>query len=316
MSDPALVSIITAAYNAEAHIAETIRSVLAQTYSHWEWIVVDDGSTDATREIVAAIADPRVRLVAAEHSGLPAAARNRGVTEARGKYVAILDADDVWTSDKLAAQMACFEAHPEAGLVFSRFRCFFQEVGRLAKRSVPNTRGVSNPSTMFAHLCIYNLICTSTVIVRRSMLDAHGLMDEDPRQRGSEDYELWLRLAPHAPFAWVDRPLVHYRVHPAGLSARAVPIVEGRSLALDKALRRNPNAPLHPQLAGRRMEAWKLFWLGHAQSYDGVESSGRRALWRSIRIYPRNGVAWVWLALSFLGPRLNARLRRLAYRIV
>lgn len=316
MFDPALVSIITAAYNAEAYIAATARSVFAQTYSHWEWIVVDDGSTDATREIIAAIADPRIRLVPAEHSGLPASARNRGVTESRGEYVAYLDADDVWTPDKLAAQMACFEEHPDVGLVFSKFRCFYQEVGRLAKRSEPNARGVPNPSTMFAHLSVYNLICTSTVVVRRSLLDAHGLMDEDPRQRGSEDYELWLRLAPHVPFAWVERPLVNYRVHPHGLSARAVPTVEGRILALDKALRRNPNAPLHPQLTGRRLKAWKLFWLGHAQSYDGVERSGRRALWQSIRIHPRNGIAWVWLALSFLGPRLNARLRRLAYRIV
>ena len=306
-----MISIVTPAYNAAAYLGETGRSVLAQTFRDWEWLIVDDGSTDATREVAAGFGDARVRPIAAAHSGLPAAARNRGLAEARGEFIAFLDADDRWLPGKLALQAACFDANPAAGLVFSRYRYFFEEWERPSRMTAPNLRDVPNPGMLYGRLFFHNLVALSTAVVRRALLDAHGGFDEDPRQRGTEDYELWLRLAPHAPFAFVDLPLMTYRLHARGLSRKAVPNAVGQLLAIEKAVARDgpPDDAAH-------LEAYKLFWLGHAQLRDGVAHCGRGALWTSLRMHPANTAALAWFAASFLGPKINATLRRLAYRFV
>ncbi|HKS25315.1 MAG TPA: glycosyltransferase [Thermoanaerobaculia bacterium] len=303
-----MISIVTPAYNAAPYLGETARSVFAQTFSDWEWLIVDDGSTDATRDVAAGFSDRRVRVIAAEHSGLPAAARNRGIAEARGEFIAFLDADDRWLPEKLALQMACFDAHADVGLIFSRYRYFFEEWQRVSRTIDPDLRGVPNPAMLYDRLIFANLVPLSTAVVRRALLERYGAFDEDPRQRGTEDYELWLRLAPHAPFAHVDRPLMLYRLHAGGVSHGAVDNAEGQIVAIEKAVART-GAP------SGELEAYKLFWRGHAQLRDGVAHCGRRALWQSLRMHPRVGTA-VWLAASFLGPKLNAALRRLAYRFV
>ena len=306
-----MISIVTPAFNAAAHLGETGRSVLAQTFRDWEWLIVDDGSTDATRDIAAGFGDARVRPIAAAHSGLPAVARNRGIAEARGEFIAFLDADDRWLPEKLALQAACFDANPAAGLVFSPYRYFFEEWQRPSRMTAPNLRGVPNPGMLYSRLFFHNLVALSTAVVRRTLLDAHGGFDEDPRQRGTEDYELWLRLAPHALLAFVDRPLMIYRLHAGGLSQKAVANAEGQLLALEKAIARSglPDG-------GEHLDVFKLFVRGHAQLRDGVAHCGRGALWKSIRMHPANPTALAWFTASFLGPKINAALRRFAYRFV
>ena len=311
-----VVSIITPAYNAAAHIEETIRSVLAQTFSQWEWIIVDDGSADHTRAIVSKIDDLRVMLVASAHSGIPAAVRNQAIALAQGTYVAFLDADDVWMPEKLALQIKYLDENPGVGLVFSKTFYYYEESGRLRKRAEPSMRGIANPGFLFPRIVFRNPICTSSAVVRRSLFDLYGTMDEDPRQRGSEDYELWLRLAPHTPFGWLEQPLVWYRVARTSLSGNATAIARGIILAQEKAFARDPNAPLDPRLAGGRLKAWQLLWLGKGQLYDGVERCGRQAFRQSLAIDRRNVRTWLWLALSFLGAGLLSRLRALAYRVL
>ncbi|MGH7451509.1 MAG: glycosyltransferase family 2 protein, partial [bacterium] len=106
MSEPGpLVSVIIPTFNRLKYLKEAVASVFAQTYAHWELIVVDDGSTDDTLHYVSTLDDPRVRLVSETHSGNPARMRNVGVAHARGEYVAFLDSDDLWESDKLAVQL-------------------------------------------------------------------------------------------------------------------------------------------------------------------------------------------------------------------
>jgi len=310
------VSIITPAYNAAEHLRETADSVLCQTFTDWEWIIVDDGSTDETRDVVENISDPRVRLIEASHSGLPAIARNLGVEESSGEYVAFLDADDLWLPEKLEVQLERFQSNPEVGLVFSKVRHMYDEIGRIGRSVHDSTLDAPNPGFVFRYLCFRNFVCTSSVTLRKDLLLDYGVMNEDPRHRGTEDYELWLRLAPHTQFAWVEKPVVIYRVAPTSLSHGAVFNAQGRILALESALQRNPGLGVHPELEGDGMEAWKLFWLGHSQLRDGVEDCGMSALWRSIRIRPSNGLAWAWLAISFLRPSWQRRLRRFAYRLV
>jgi glycosyltransferase involved in cell wall biosynthesis len=314
MQPQPLVSIVTPAYNAAHFIRATIRSVLAQTYPHWEWIIVDDGSTDATATIVATCDDARVRLVRGGRTGLPAAARNAGLRRARAELVAFLDADDLWRPELLATQLAYLAAHPTVGLVFSRYYVWVDRHLQ-ARQVVPDTRDLPNPGNMLPALCLHNYIGPSSVVVRRALLDAVGGFDEDRQLRGVEDYDLWLRLAERTLFGCVDRPLYWYRIHSGNLSANERHIAEGRILAVERALARCPDLRRHPQLSGAALAAHQLHWRARSLLLDGADDCGRRMFAQSLRIRPLNRDAWIGLALSMLGARGIRMLRRLSRRM-
>ena len=305
------VSIITPAYNAAPYLGATARTVLAQSYVDWEWLIVDDGSTDGTAEIAAALEDPRVRLIRASHSGLPAVGRNIGIGAACGDYVALLDADDLWEPDKLAEQMAYVAVHPEVGLVFSRFYLWVDSHKR-PREVLPDTCGLPNPGWMLPLLVLKNRIGTSSAVIRRDLIVKAGGFDEDVRQRATEDYELWLRLAALAPFGYVDRPLSWYRIHSTNISDRQLSLMSGHVLALEKTFRRQPELYDQPELSAARMTARKLRWLGSGRLLDGVDDCGWHDLLQSLKIWPADSETWKLFALSFLGARGIKVLRRIS----
>lgn len=214
------VSVIIPAFNVEAYLAETLRSVQAQTHTDWEAIVVDDASPDRTREVAGAFAraDPRIRCLAlGQNSGRPAVPRNRGLAEARGELVAFLDADDLWAPRKLADQVASLRAHPEAALAFSIMANFGPV--RFLDRDYglfPLPFGVAASR---AALERRNAVPCSTVLARREVVTAVGGFDEDPGLRAVEDYDLWLRLSGlgHA-LGFIPRLHAFHRMHGQGLS--------------------------------------------------------------------------------------------------
>ena len=116
------ISVVIPAYNAAKTISETIDSVRRQTFTDFELIVINDGSSDHTAELVNAVADDRLQLFSYENGGLPVA-RNRGIDRASGEFIAFLDADDLWTPDKLELQLEALQKHPEAGVAYSWTRC-------------------------------------------------------------------------------------------------------------------------------------------------------------------------------------------------
>src|SRR5687768_3824605 len=145
MASKPVVSVIIPTYNCEAYIAETVDSVLGQTFGNLEIIVIDDGSTDRTREIVASYG-PLVRLITQANSGV-CAARNRGIREAAGRYLCLMDHDDYWFADKLALQVQEMERQPQVGLVYSTFVFWYPDAeGRFpdpgSYRTVPEPSGV------------------------------------------------------------------------------------------------------------------------------------------------------------------------------
>jgi glycosyltransferase involved in cell wall biosynthesis len=177
------VSVIIPAYNAAGFVSRAIESALAQTHPPLEILVIDDGSKDATSEVVARFAPP-VRLLRQPNGG-PAAARNHGAREARGEWLAFLDADDRWLPEKLAGQLAR-ATDPGVALVYSR----------LPVDPAPNHGGrVIPPVADFATLWRRNYLITSAVMVRLAVFERHGGFDEDRALIGVEDYNLWLRLA-------------------------------------------------------------------------------------------------------------------------
>lgn len=208
-----IVSVIIATYNRAAYLKEAIESVLAQTYHDWELIIVNDGSTDSTRDLIDRYADQerRMRVLHQPNQGL-SRSRNNAIRIAAGKYLAIIDDDDVWTSQKLAKQVAFHEANPHIKLSFTQA---YLTDGELRPIKVfPQTWRCS-----FEALLERSFMPLPTVMVWRSCVDKVGGFDG--RLSRSADYDLWLRITQRYKFECIGEPLCFYRRHGSNMSLEA-----------------------------------------------------------------------------------------------
>ena len=209
-----LVSVIMAVHNRQASVARAINSVLAQTYRNLELIIVDDGSTDGTRDVVNRFGPP-VKVISQTHAGAYVA-RNRALRYARGELIAFIDSDDAWTPDKLELQVPLMRK-PEVGLVFGDAIHVMApedgaaQTGLTSFRIAPPKRGRAVDG--FASC---NFIPTCTVLVRRTCLEEIGGFSE--ANKVSADYLAWFRIALRHELDFVERPLIEYTVHADGLS--------------------------------------------------------------------------------------------------
>lgn len=239
-----LVSVIVPAFNAGAFIAEALNSALTQTYRNLEVIVVDDGSTDDTAEIVAAIAsrDPRVRLLRQRNHGV-AAARNLAISRARGSLVAPLDADDLWHPHKIEKQVDAMHAGgPSVGLVYAWSSLIDENGGIILRRG----HVALHEGDVFLFLISYNFIGNgSTPLLRRNYVLEVGGYDTTLRARGGEceDLMLYLRMAERYEVLLVPAFLVGYRVSSFNLSSNVTRMMRGHELVLDAVRSRNCNLP-------------------------------------------------------------------------
>ena len=204
------VAVVIITYNGEAYLRKAIASVLGQTLSDLELVVVEDGSRDAAESIVAACNDPRARYVWRPNGGT-SAARNTGIDETTAPLVAFLDCDDWWDPGKLEAQVAALERTPGAGVVYSAAMMVTQETGAMT----PNPAVIEGDAT--PSLMLRNSITgsASSVMVRRALIDRVGSFDET--LKFAEDWEYWLRLARASPFARVDTPHVFITERPGSV---------------------------------------------------------------------------------------------------
>lgn len=209
MATNSLVSVIIPCYNAEKYIAETLQSVLQQTYPTLEVIVVDDGSKDTSAAIVAAVSarEPRVRLHAKPNSGV-ADSRNVGIGLAQGEYIAFLDADDLFEPDNLARKVDYLAQHQAIGLVHSAETRFRSETGQTVE-VIQGRGGQVLPLLLGMSTTVIH--SPSSVVVRRQVLDQAGHFDT--KLSTSADWELWVRLARETEFGYLPQTLVRYRIH-------------------------------------------------------------------------------------------------------
>lgn len=217
MNQRPLVSVITPAFNAEKYIAATIESVLAQTYSDWELIIVDDGSTDRTAEIVKnyTARDSRVVYVFQKNAG-QSAARNAALMHSHGVYIAFLDADDLFNPEKLEVQTTFLEKNPLCGVCYCRIAHFFNDdPEKFFTFDVPHPSG-----NLFQDLLRSNFINPLSVVLRKNLLDQVGGFN--PSFRRVDEQYLWLKLArAGADFQYLNQSLARYRVHRGSLSNEA-----------------------------------------------------------------------------------------------
>ncbi len=198
-------SIIIPAYNAIKYLPETLESVLKQTFTDFEVVIIDDGSDDNIIEWATGIKDSRVKLISQENQGV-AAARNLGINQTIGKYIAFIDADDLWEVSKLEKQFHCLQNNPSVGLVHTEMMLIDDNSQSLGRKFTSNVEG-----NALKQLLEKNTIVTSSVIVNRNCLETVGNFDRN--LTSSEDWELWVRIAAHYPIALVKEPLVFYRQH-------------------------------------------------------------------------------------------------------
>lgn len=203
MDQSVTVSVVIPLYNAAEVIAETIRSALAQTWADREILVIDDGSTDGSAEIVQTFGD-QVRYFHFDNAGV-AKSRNRGITLSRGQYIALLDHDDLWDPTKLEKQVGVLETRPEVGLVYT-------DIVHLEKDGRPRQKFPTGPPSRFYQLFVKGFGPTpSAAMLRRSVIEKVGGFDERFGSAGLDDHEFWPRVAQQCEIALIDEPLTYHR---------------------------------------------------------------------------------------------------------
>jgi len=263
-----LVSVVVPAYNCAAFIGETLDSVYRQTYSNWEVIVIDDGSTDETRAVLAPHIG-RIRYFHQENRGT-AAARNAGVRQARGELIAFLDHDDVWLPEKLELQVQVIQGSLECGLVFTDGKTFTAD--GIRRESVISSRLdgwidahrtedlLVAKGNIVRNLLFWNEIASaSSVMVRRECFERAGGFDEGIAI--ADDYDLWLRIAREHAVALIRRSLYMWRWHDGSQSgpiqSRMHRWMEARLMVLEKHLPLAPPDVRRPLRTYMAREYWE-----------------------------------------------------------
>jgi glycosyltransferase involved in cell wall biosynthesis len=248
------VSVVIPSYNSARYIVETIDSILAQTVQPAEIIVVDDGSTDESAQILAARYDGRIRYIYQENAGV-SAARNRGIEAANGDFIAFCDADDIWHPQKLEFQMDAFARIPAAGLVGTKG--YILPGAGAGADAVARYDGLPENVCHFVtwpQLVVKNYICNSSVVVRSSILNIAG--DFDTNMQGPEDHDLWVRIAEISTVVNIQYRMTGYRMVPGSVSRQPKRCHNGMIRVLEKLDER---------------KAWKGHWLLRRKAYSYVE---------------------------------------------
>ena len=275
------VSVVIPAHNYAHYLPSAIDSILAQTYSEFEIIVIDDGSTDSTREVISRYTDPRVRYVWQSNAGL-SAARNTGIREARFPLVAFLDADDRWQPTLLDEVMRCFAALPSS----------YAAVATSSARIDAEGQPIEGPKFVFEKsgeltardFCIRNRPLSSSIVVKREVFAECG--DFDTTLRSSEDRDMWIRLTARGHrLHFLGEPLACIRRHGANMSKNAPRMKQNTRRVLNKAWRTGAVSQL--QIAfWLRVLAVHYFQVAWTHFDDGMRARALRYLLTSVLLWP------------------------------
>ncbi|MEA3352074.1 MAG: glycosyltransferase family A protein [Chloroflexota bacterium] len=289
------ISVIIPTYNRADYILEAIDSVLAQTYSDYEIIVVDDGSTDDTAAVLQPLVDDGVIRYVYQHNQGESAARNHGIRLARGQYIAFLDSDDLFLSPKLERQTAFLDAHPNVAFVHSGYSKFDDAGNDLGYRDTSKISGRVYPDILLDWSVLMAVPC---VMVRAQVLEQVGGFDES--LRWGPDLDLWRRITQRYYIGVIPESLSKVRVHPGNVSGDKVAAVASFERYLGKAFADDPSLDEDFQ---RRAYARLYSNVSHNLLADGRPEQMplvRKYSLKAIQHYPRQWSAYLgWLG-SFL----------------
>lgn len=220
MATPTL-SIILPVYNAETYVEEAVQSIISQTFTGFELIVVDDGSTDSSMDIVRSFADSRIRILSNDGNRGIVYSRNRGLNHAKGRYIAPFDADDIAHSCKFERQVTFLDSHPAYGMVGS-WAWLIDAMGRMLKK---RWRLSAPPERIPAILLFRNYFVQSTVVIRREAIPKGGYKEGYDTV---EDYLMWTEVARKFRVWNLPEYLVSYRVHEHGVTSKEADLMPDR----------------------------------------------------------------------------------------
>jgi len=307
------VSVIIPAYNSMSYLPETLDSVLGQTFTDFDVLIVNDGSSDNIVEWASEIKDPRVRLIYQENQGV-SVARNKGIVHAQGGYIAFLDADDLWDPTKLEKQVICLDDNPSVGLVHTSMALIDQNGKPTGRVMTSDAAG-----SVWKQLVEKNAVACSSVMVRRCCFEAVGVFDE--RCKAIEDWDMWIRIAVQYPFAVIKEPLSYYRQLSTSISKNCQVMEQAFHLVIEKAFTSTP-----PELSYLKKRSY-----GHANlclSWKALQSTTKdlklavhyynQALMHNPQL--RYSQEYIRLSLAILmmrwfGADIYGKILRLAYSV-
>lgn len=275
------ISVIIPVYNAEKTILETIQSVQNQTFSDFELIIIDDGSTDQSLALVQSINDERVKVYSHQNGGV-SRARNLGIAKAQGEFIAFLDNDDLWSANKLELQLQALQNNPEAGVAYS-WNCYIDESGS----SNFAARPFHFQGNVYGDLLLSNFLLNgSNPLVRREAIEAVGGFNPD--LSAVADWDFYLRLAAQWNFVVVPQYQIFYRKSSASMTSKVDAVkAEGLQMlnhcfqtapAISQAARNASLSQFYKYCAN--------LYLQHGTSYREFYQAGQ-GIWMAIRLRPQ-----------------------------
>lgn len=307
---PPLVSVVIPTFNRARLLPDAVRSVLEQSHENLELIVVDDGSTDDTTDVLAGFDDGRLQCIRIERSGSPSRARNVGLARAKGRYVAFLDSDDVWLPIKLERQLAALRSNPGYRWSYT----LFDHIDEAGVPMAPLQGGVGNPRSGWILESMVTqdaLVMVQSVVAESSLVREVGGFDETPLLR--EDLEMCFRLASASAACAIDDHLLRIRHHRLRTTYGLAEVREWRVRALDK-LERSLADPRLRRLC-RRECAMEMVDLARVKSGAGRPAPALRALGAAVLYRPWHPSIWTTLPRVLAKALATERMLRVYRRV-
>lgn len=272
------VSVVIPFYNGKEFIAQAINGILRQTYTDYEIIVMDDGSSDDSKKALECF-DGKIRYFYQQNKGI-SSARNRAIKEAKGEYIALLDQDDIWYPEKLQKQVELMEKNKNLGLIYGDCH-YINEKGEIISRVFERQKYYSG--RIFKDLIMGNFIPIPTVLIRKSALDKVGLFLEN--YTFAEEYELFIRISKDYDVGFINEPLAGYRIHGGNLSKNT-----GESLKEDIAVKedilKKYSADIKPVENKLKKELARIYYnLGRFYQKKRRRALAKEYLSKSIKTY-------------------------------
>lgn len=312
-----LVSVIMPSYNHERYISEAIESVLNQTFTDFELIIIDDASKDNSKQIIESFRknDDRIEVIFHERNMGIERTVNDCIEIAKGKFIALFASDDVWLPEKLEEQLKVFQRDPQVGLVYSdAYIINERKNNEITKFSDTYTFYKGDIYTKL--LCAYSkFIPGLTIMVKKECFDRVGLLD--PETHGIGDYDMLLRISKQYNVDFVDKPLAKYRQHSSNISLDTINMVKGVKIAIDKAFKEDVNGSLSDVKNKVYSDCYLMFATAFFNKGDFKKS--RKNFKKAIKVYPKNFFRFNSLflfSISFSGPKVVKKIRELKHFII
>ncbi len=293
----AKISVVMTVYNGEKFLDEAIRSILEQTFAEFEFIIVDDGSTDRSAELIKKYTDRRTRFFPLTHVGR-AAALNYAVSQTASPFIAIMDADDVALPHRLQTQFDAMMNDERIDVVSSSYMMIDEQGNLIREKHLPVTH-----EEIVDLMPVQCSMCFPAAFIRKSILQRAGLFEE--KWVPAEDYNLWIKILDHARFHNISKSLVKHRITSTSLSSRFKNVQARNSYGMGMRYLEEK----YRAAQGDELKAKISLQLGRREYYNGTMENARRHLAKALWNQPTIFIAWRYYIASLLGNRIFTLLR-------